>query len=72
MSKKTINCMISISIDELFDDIAERLQDDDDLDLSFEEIHEKLTENFSGYFEFKVPVEINTETKEIISISEAV
>jgi hypothetical protein len=64
--------MVSISIDDLFDDIAERLQDDDELDLDFDAIHEKLAENFTGYFEFKVPVEIDTETKEILAISEAV
>ncbi len=72
MSKKTINCMITVQIEDLFDDIAERLQDDDELDLSFEEIHEKLAENFNGFFEFRVPVEIDTETKEIISICEAI
>ena len=71
MTKKTIKGQISIPMENIFDDIAERLKHDDALDMDFDAISEKLTEQFGAYsFKFDVSVTINTKTKEILAISE--
>lgn len=69
LTTKTVR--VSIDMELLFDDIAEQLQDDDELDLDFDTIHEKLSEEFSGFFDFSVNVEYDTETKDITAISDA-
>lgn len=57
-----------ISSDVLFDCIAEQLQDNDDLDLDFDSIHEQLSENFNGFTDVVVNVEVDMEKKEILGI----
>lgn len=59
---------VSISFDALYDDIAESLQDDDALDMDFDSIHEAISQEFDGFFDFAVEVEYDPATKKIISI----
>lgn len=58
----------SIGTEHLHDDIAEYLQDNDDLDLDFDTIHEKLESQFNGFTDFIINVEVNMATKEIVGV----
>jgi len=69
MTKEILKFRVSLPMEFIFDDIAERLQDEDALDMGVDAISEKLTEQFDGFFEFYAHVTINTKTKEILAIS---
>jgi hypothetical protein len=65
---QTFRVRCSIGTEQLYGDIAEYLQDNDDLDLDFDAIHEKLEAEFNGFTDFMINVEVNMETKEIVGV----
>ena len=58
----------SIGTENLYNDIAEYLQYNDDLDLDFDAIHEKLEAEFNGFTDFIINVEVDMEAKEIVGV----
>lgn len=65
---ETFRVRCSVSSDVLHDDIAEFLQDNDDLGLDFDAIHEQLVDQFDGFTDFVINVEVDMEKKEIVGV----
>ncbi len=60
----------SMCMEDLFDSIAQELQNDNDLDLSYDEIVEQLQSNsdFNRFIDVSFRVSVNLDTKKIEDI----
>lgn len=59
---------VSIDAEDLFDGIAEGLQNDDELDMSYDEILEALHKECTGFLDIPLKIFVNTKTKKIDEI----